>query len=297
MQNFYPGKILIYGEYSIVLKNKALAIPLISQGGSWEYVKNTDNKSLYGWLEYLKDLSTASDYNLIQLEDDLSNGLCFKSTIPQGYGAGSSGALVAAFYSKYSKKSQLIPSDSLLLALKKELGLLESYFHGNSSGTDPLVSLIKHSLLLSHDKIDKITLPSPPNDLFFFLLDCGISRKTEPLVSKFLQDIKSNQLYLSEFEKQYVPKVEQIIQCHIEGYFAELKQLWLDLSQLQQYFFSSMIPNNIGQVWQKGNTEGHTHLKLCGAGGGGYLLGLSSLNEKEVALFYPDFKIIPLPFA
>jgi mevalonate kinase len=183
------------------------------------------------------------------------------------------------------------------LNLKRELGLLESYFHGNSSGTDPLVSLLNHSIILAHDKIDKITLPSPPNDLFFFLLDCGIARKTEPLVSKFLQDIKTNQSYVSEFEKQYVPKVEQVIQCHIEGYFTELKHLWLDLSQLQQYFFSSMIPNNVRQAWQKGNIEGHTHLKLCGAGGGGYLLGLSRLNEKEVALFYPNFKIIPLPFA
>lgn len=297
MQNFYPGKILLYGEYSIVLKNKALAIPLISQGGSWEYMKNTDNKSLYGWLEYLKILPNASYYNLIQLEQDLSNGLCFKSTIPQGYGAGSSGALVAAFYSKYSKKSQLIPSDSLLLALKKELGLLESYFHGNSSGADPLVSLIKHSLLLSHDKIDKITLPSPHNDLFFFLLDCGISRKTEPLVSKFLQDIKTNQLYLSEFENQYVPVVDQTIQEHLDGRFTELKKRWLELSQLQTHFFKAMLPQNLIEYWYKGNNEGHTHLKLCGAGGGGYLLGLSSLKEKEVSLFYPDFKIIPLPFS
>ena len=297
MRNFYPGKILLYGEYSIVLKNKALAIPLISQSGSWERANGADNKSLYGWLEYLKNLPNAGDYHLMPFEEDLTNGLFFNSTIPQGYGAGSSGALVAAFYADYSKSPQLISSDSLLLNLKRELGLLESYFHGNSSGTDPLVSLLNHSIILAHDKIDKITLPSPPNDLFFFLLDCGIARKTEPLVSKFLQDIKTNQSYVSEFEKQYVPKVEQVIQCHIEGYFTELKHLWLDLSQLQQYFFSSMIPNNVSQAWQKGNIEGHTHLKLCGAGGGGYLLGLSRLNEKEVALFYPNFKIIPLPFA
>ena len=57
-----------------------------------------------------------------------------------------------------------------------------------------------------------------------------------------------------------------------------------------------MIPPTIQDVWKQGNTAGHTHLKLCGAGGGGYLLGLSALNEEQVSLFYPNFKIIPLPF-
>jgi hypothetical protein len=64
MRNFYPGKILLYGEYSIVLKNKALAIPLNSQGGSWERANGADNKSLYGWLEYLKNLPNAGDCHL-----------------------------------------------------------------------------------------------------------------------------------------------------------------------------------------------------------------------------------------
>jgi len=102
MRNFYPGKILLYGEYSIVLKNKALAIPLISQSGSWEHVNGADNISLFGWLEYLKKLPQATDYNLVHFEEELNRGLFFESTIPQGYGAGSSGALVAAFYAHFS---------------------------------------------------------------------------------------------------------------------------------------------------------------------------------------------------
>ena len=81
MRNFYPGKILLYGEYSIVLKNKALAIPLNSQGGSWDRANAADNKSLYGWLEYLKNLPNAGDYHLMPFEEDLTNGLFFKSTI------------------------------------------------------------------------------------------------------------------------------------------------------------------------------------------------------------------------
>jgi mevalonate kinase len=175
--------------------------------------------------------------------------------------------------------------------------VLESYFHGNSSGTDPLVSYLKHSLLLANDKIDKINVPSPPDDLFFFLLDCGIARKTEPLVSAFLHEIQNNKNYTSDFENHYVPIVEQTIQEHLDSRFSALKKCWLELSQLQTHFFKAMIPKNLIEYWHKGNNEGHTHLKLCGAGGGGYLLGLSSLKEKQVSLLYPGFKIIALPFS
>ena len=297
MRNFYPGKILLYGEYSIVLKNKALAIPLNSQGGSWERANGTDNKSLYGWLEYLKNLPNAGDYHLMPFEEELTNGLFFKSTIPQGYGAGSSGALVAAFYAHFSISPITNPSITHLQELKKELGVLESYFHGNSSGTDPLVSYLKHSLLLANDKIDKINVPSPPDDLFFFLLDCGIARKTEPLVSTFLHEIQNNKNYTSDFENHYVPIVDQTIQEHLDGRFPELKKQWLELSQLQTHFFKAMIPQNLIEYWHKGNNEGHTHLKLCGAGGGGYLLGLSTLKEKQVSLLYPNLNIIALPFS
>ena len=297
MRNFYPGKILLYGEYSIVLKNKALAIPLISQSGSWEHVNGADNISLFGWLEYLKKLPQAADYNLVHFEQELNRGLFFESTIPQGYGAGSSGALVAAFYAHFSISPITNPSITNLQELKKELGVLESYFHGNSSGTDPLVSYLKHSLLLANDKIDKINVPSPPDELFFFLLDCGIARKTEPLVSTFLHEIQNNKNYTSDFENHYVPVVDQTIQEHLDSRFTELKKQWLELSQLQTHFFKAMIPQNLIEYWHKGNNEGHTHLKLCGAGGGGYLLGLSTLKEKQVSLLYPNLNIIALPFS
>ncbi len=297
MRNFYPGKILLYGEYSIVLKNKALAIPLISQSGSWEHVNGADNISLFGWLEYLKKLPQAADYNLVHFEQELYSGLFFESSIPQGYGAGSSGALVAAFYAHFSISAITNPSITNLQELKKELGVLESYFHGNSSGTDPLVSYLKHSLLLANDKIDKINVPSPPDELFFFLLDCGIARKTEPLVSTFLHEIQNNKNYTSDFENHYVPVVDQTIQEHLDSRFTELKKQWLELSQLQTHFFKAMIPQNLIEYWHKGNNEGHTHLKLCGAGGGGYLLGLSTLKEKQVSLLYPNLNIIALPFS
>ena len=41
-------------------------------------------------------------FNLDQLLKDVNGGMYFDSSIPQGYGVGSSGALVAALYDKYA---------------------------------------------------------------------------------------------------------------------------------------------------------------------------------------------------
>ena len=41
-------------------------------------------------------------FDLAALKKDISLGLYFDSSIPQGYGVGSSGALVASIYDKYA---------------------------------------------------------------------------------------------------------------------------------------------------------------------------------------------------
>ena len=47
-----------------------------------------------------------------------------------------------------------------------------------------------------------------------------------------------------------------------------------------------MIPSGFNDIWRKGLETGSYYLKLCGSGGGGYLIGFSdSLDkaEKELA--------------
>ena len=46
--------------------------------------------------------------------------------------------------------------------------------------------------------------------------------------------------------------------------------------------FSQMIPKNFKRIWKEGFNTNKYYLKLCGAGGGGYLLGFckkESLSE------------------
>ena len=52
---------------------------------------------------YLASLETSLvSFNFNNFKKDLYNGMYFDSSIPQGYGVGSSGALVASVYDKYA---------------------------------------------------------------------------------------------------------------------------------------------------------------------------------------------------
>ena len=60
------------------------------------------NNSLLNYYEFLKKSQTNGtlpcEMDLERLHNDIENGMYFDSSIPQGFGVGSSGALVAAIY-------------------------------------------------------------------------------------------------------------------------------------------------------------------------------------------------------
>ena len=49
-----------------------------------------------------------------------------------------------------------------------------------------------------------------------------------------------------------------------------------------------MIPNKFDLIWKKGLNSNEYYLKLCGSGGGGYILGFS-LNLDKVKEQLLDF--------
>ena len=106
---FY-AKILLFGEYGIIKDSKGLAIPFNSYKGALKTAQNLtgeakkSNESLNIFYNYLKNLDTELvSFDLDSLKEDISSGMYFDSSIPQGYGIGSSGALVASIYDKYAK--------------------------------------------------------------------------------------------------------------------------------------------------------------------------------------------------
>lgn len=145
---FY-GKILLFGEYSVIFNSMALTIPYTHFKGQLSFISNykyTDfewakesNKSIQEFADYLGSLKEKNELlcsiNLKRLNTDIQNGLYFESTIPQGYGVGSSGALVAAIYNEYAEekiRSSRSLSKKSIFRLKAVFAQMESYFHGKS---------------------------------------------------------------------------------------------------------------------------------------------------------------------
>jgi len=108
---FY-SKILLFGEYGIIKDSKGLSIPYNFYNGALKVDENPSeeakksNASLQRFASYLeqleKDQSELVTFNMDVLKADVERGMYFDSSIPQGYGVGSSGALVAAIYDKYA---------------------------------------------------------------------------------------------------------------------------------------------------------------------------------------------------
>lgn len=150
-----PGKIILFGEYTILTGSRALALPLNQCSGKWTFQKNLEGTStpfqneLKAFAKYLEQITDLISFtiNTEHFLDDLNKGLFFDSNIPIGYGAGSSGAIVAGVCLKYS--DLMIDKLTDLAGLKTELGIMENHFHGASSGIDPLISLLNEPILIN----------------------------------------------------------------------------------------------------------------------------------------------------
>jgi len=286
-QGRIPAKILMFGEYSILVGSTGLSIPYFRFGGSLitagkepareEKRSGGQLKKFHDYLHKMK--STDPGIGGLDLESfkvDLDDGQYFSSDIPVNHGLGSSGALVAAVYDKYGDKKSKANRVMDLGRLRLTLGKMESFFHGTSSGLDPLTSLIQKPLLvLNGNKIITTPLKVDESDLKIFLLDTGVQGKTGPLVRGFLQEMKEAK-YAGIIENEYIPVNNRSVHSVVNGDNGGLMQSLEILSRLQLQLFPGMIPRGVAETWEEGLNGKKFFLKLCGSGGGGYLLGFTT---------------------
>ena len=184
---FY-SKILLFGEYGIIQDSMGLSIPYKAFRGELKFKEDCCEKSdesnhhLNKYYAYLVDLNKQgllkAKLDLEAFHKDITSGMYFDSTIPQGFGVGSSGALVAAIYDKYAINpvdDDPANSKDLIVSLKDTFAQLESYFHGKSSGIDPLICYLKLPILIK-SKSDLGTVGLPEEGAgkgAIFLLDSG----------------------------------------------------------------------------------------------------------------------------
>jgi len=291
---FY-SKILLFGEYGIIKDSKGLSIPYNFYNGALKIEESLteeakkSNESLVKYVSYLKEM-TARNPQLVQfdfeaLQRDVNSGMYFDSSIPQGYGVGSSGALVAAIYDQYALDKITVLENltrEKLLTLKQIFSEMESFFHGKSSGLDPLNSYLSIPILInSKDNIEATGIPtqSAQGNGAVFLLDSGIVGETAPMVSIFMENLKDSgfrKMLKTQFVKYTDACVENFLKGDVKSLFSNTKKL----SKVVLENFKPMIPEKFHELWKKGIETNDYYLKLCGSGGGGYILGFTQDLEK-----------------
>ncbi len=288
---FYPAKLLLFGEHTVLQGSQALAMPLWRYSGLWQYAENKSLQfDLPKFCNYLKKLVETHEIMLDTegLDEALHQGLYFESHVPRGYGVGSSGALVAGVYDKFCT----IKSDNLL-ELKTIFGKMESYFHGASSGFDPLICYVKKPVLIKKDKTVEALKPIK-NDVQFFLIDTHIQRKAENLIKIFADRSKTSQ-YKDLIINELVPHIDDAIAAFLNNIPDILFETVHKISHFQYRYFPEAVPLAYKNAWLEGLAGDIYKLKLCGAGGGGFILGFcKNLNDTKQTLLKSGFNIIPL---
>jgi len=286
----YPSKVMLVGEYAVIVGGSALTIPFHKFSARIRSVNDAPagkEKEVLRSLEYLKCLFDyirsipATSFHAAPDLDRFSANLhtyWLDHNIPIGYGLGSSGAVSAAVYDMFFPGS-----DTLTLRQQKDdLAVIESYFHGRSSGVDALTCHAGTSLRFhSSGNIEKLqlNLKELPGDYRFFLLNSGKRFETGPLVQHFLEQMKDPDFKRS-IEEEYLPLNQKLIETLLGEREADPAMLVKLLSHFQLQFFHNMIPENMIDRWIEGQVSNEYYLKLSGSGGG-LMLGITHESFRE----------------
>ena len=285
---FY-SKILLFGEYGIIEDSKGLSIPYNFYKGALKIPKKinvsskSSNKILIDFLEYLNSKKIKLD--LHKFKSDLDKGLYFDSSIPKGYGIGSSGALVAAVYEKYAFEKITVLENltrEKLLRLKNIFSIMESFFHGKSSGLDPLNSYLSIPILINSRKDIKVTgIPSQKTigNGAVFLMDSGQTGSTAPMVNIFMEKMKKDG-FRKIINEKFIKHTNSCVDNFLKGDLRSLFNNTKKLSKIVLDNFKPMIPQEFHSIWKRGIDNNSYFLKLCGSGGGGYILGFTENFEE-----------------
>jgi mevalonate kinase len=298
--SLYYGKILLFGEYGIIEDSMGLSIPYSDYNGKFLISKGSNpksrksNRQLYSFYQNLVELQSSSSLpcslDLKAFENDLNNNIYFDSSIPQGFGIGSSGAIVAATYDRYCNKNKIdsgkeIQNESII-KLKSIFSKLESFYHGTSSGLDPLICYLNLPILIkSKTDLGTVGIPNSNKGMgAVFLLNTGEVGNTQPLVQHFLERCKEEgfrKMLKNKFKKYNDASIDAFLKNEGKSLLKNVKSL----SKVLYENFQPMIPKLYRDLWKEGIDTNSYYLKLCGSGGGGYILGFTKdFHEAQAKL-------------
>ncbi|MBR0178076.1 MAG: hypothetical protein IJQ11_11710 [Bacteroidales bacterium] len=292
MRDRYYSKVILFGEYSMIFDATALVIPLKRFSAQWQFPQSRNlasslpsNQSLKQFCKYLSENQELSNlFDFQSFDKDLNEGLFLASNVPSGYGLGSSGALVAAVYDRYA-----IQKTEDYLQLKTCFGQMESYFHGSSSGIDPLQCYLGQPFRITPKGVQILSDEFLKKDIRICLIDTKIKSNTKPLVEHFKAQRETPE-FLSRFQAAYSPNIktciETMISCDKDLFFKSLKQL----AKGQLQFLRPMITDNTLDLFTS-DYDFNFGVKISGSGGGGYVLGFTD-DVDATSNLLRDFEVV-----
>lgn len=268
----YPAKVLLFGEYTVLLGSEALSIPIRNYGSRWISSESQESFSVF---RSIINKIVYQDYsvplNKEQWQSDESEKIMLASSIPFGSGLGSSGNLCAAIYHRYFQIKREA-KEGILNDLKQ----MESSFHGQSSGLDPMTIFLNQTI---HYKSQIRVLEHLEGSIKwpFFLWNSKEERNTKTLMIQYRKLLEHDSFY--SLQSEFVEICNQCIKWFIKGEYDIFMKYLKKLSILQLERLSSFIPENVRKIWRNGLEQDRFYMKLCGAGGGGYFIGCAKSKK------------------
>ena len=273
--HYWPSKLLLFGEHTVLRGSRALAIPLTLFGARWAISNDTKNQyDLPKMADWLRVQPACLGIDVDMFLQSLTEGWHLAANIPQGYGVGSSGVVCAALLTTFGLPSN---QGTDLAFLKVQLANMEGFFHGSSSGIDPLVSFVRQPILLNGSDVPKTVATSNtamPDGAAIFLLDTKLPRSGAPFI-QYVSSQCTQPNCLSALSDGYLSAVDEAIDSYLAGNWEALLVNTSVISQFQQDWWPEVIPEKVRPIWQAGLQNRAYFLKTCGAGGGGFVLGIT----------------------
>jgi len=282
---------MLVGEYGVVVGGAGLTIPFrrfLAKVRSIDNVPEGKEMEASQSIQYLKELFhyiRDKGKEAFHAAPDLKNfsshleDLWMEMNIPLGYGLGSSGAASAAIYDLFFPKAREVSLEQQ----KEDLAIIESYFHGVSSGVDALTCHADQALHFEGNGTIRRVEFNPqelPGGYRFFLLDSGERFDTGPLVEHFLKKMEDSG-FASSIRSEYLVVNQKLIESLLGIRDTDPALLVRVLSDYQFTHFRKMIPSQVVDLWIEGQVSNEFYLKLNGSGGG-FMLRITHQSSMEL---------------
>lgn len=278
----YPAKILLAGEFTVLQGGEALAIPLGKFYSKWVQ-RAIPDKRLETLINFLSNVKVI---DLSRFADDVKNGWQIESSIPNGYGLGSSGAVSAAILDRYGDMQ-----NEELVNIKNALAAIENAFHGTSSGFDPLISYTRSGFLMVDKHLKPIQIDHALQESLssFYLVDSNTERNTITPIKWFYENLKQEKFHAMTLKLNALNEkfIHSILNLEKQATHEYLKMI----SSIQLEYFKPLITSNLHEYWNHGLKSDEYYFKLCGKGGGGFYILYSKIDTITNAIALPVISI------